>query len=97
MAEGINIKVIGVGGAGCNSVNNMFKEGLVWDDVDYIKLDEAELYQQQAKEIAAGTDIAVVVAGLGGHMGSRTTPLVIKDLKGSGAFVIAVTFMPFDF
>lgn len=53
--------------------------------------------QDDLREIAAGIDLAFVVACLGGGTGSGASPLLAKILKESGALVAAIVTKPFRY
>jgi cell division protein FtsZ len=44
-----------------------------------------------------GADIVFLIAGLGGATGTRVAPLVAREARAAGAFVVAVVTEPFAF
>lgn len=57
----------------------------------------AENELQALQQICAGTELVFLIAGLGGGTGTGLTPVLAKAAKESGALVIAMVTMPFDF
>ena len=47
--------------------------------------------------VCAGVDMIFLVAGLGGGTGSGATPIVARAARESGALVMALVTLPFDF
>src|SRR4030042_268878 len=76
------IKVVGVGGGGCNAVNRMIEARVAGDEiVDAIK----------------GADMIFVTAGMGGGTGTGAAPVVAEAAKETGALTVAVVTKPFAF
>ena len=49
------------------------------------------------KRLCVETDVVFVAAGLGRGTGTGVAPVVARAARESGAFVLALAFMPFDF
>jgi cell division protein FtsZ len=56
----------------------------------------AEGDREALKALCEGADIVFVVAGLGGGTGSGAAPVIAEIAKESGALVLAVVMLPFD-
>src|SRR6266702_4680512 len=89
------IKVIGVGGGGCNAVNRMIRaklEGVEFiaanTDLQALKLSQAPMKLQLG---------AKLTAGLGGGTGSGAAPVVASLASELGALSVAVVTKPFAF
>jgi len=129
--RGINIQVVGVGGAGCNSLQHIQKLGV--KNVDTIAIntdcahlksvharrkillggyltagngaggvpevgeDAAELSRDALKTVFRGTNIAFIIAGMGGGTGTGAAPVVAEIAKEAGAIVISVATSPFRY
>jgi cell division protein FtsZ len=57
----------------------------------------AENELQALQQICGGMELVFLIAGLGGGTGTGLTPVLAKAAKESGALVIAMVTMPFDF
>ncbi len=57
----------------------------------------AEAETQVLNELCAGTDLVVVVAGLGGGTGSGGAPVVARVAREKGALVLGLVVLPFEF
>lgn len=57
----------------------------------------AEADAPALRGLCQGADLVVVVAGLGGGTGSGTAPVVARLARESGALVLALVALPFDF
>lgn len=127
----INIKVVGVGGAGCNSLHHLQKLGIknietIAINTDYVHLKlihakrkillgghltrgngagglpelgmrAAELSRRELEAVFRGTQIAFVIAGMGGGTGTGAAPIVAEIAKEAGAIVISVATSPFRY
>jgi cell division protein FtsZ len=51
----------------------------------------------QLKGLCAGTEVVLIVAGLGGASGTRLSPLLARAAQASGALVLAFVTLPFEF
>lgn len=125
-----NIKVFGIGGAGCNAVTWLFNKGIQGATVYGMNTDALHLsitkaddkllvgkeltrglgcggYPAKGREAAkeslmeikkcvGGSDMAFILAGLGGGSGSGGAPVVAQVAKEAGSVVIGVVTMPFD-
>ncbi len=52
---------------------------------------------EKIRGLCAGADVVFVVAGLGGGTGTGAGPVVAKLAKESGALVLGITTLPFEF
>jgi cell division protein FtsZ len=52
---------------------------------------------EKMKAHAAGADIVFILAGLGGGTGTGAAPVLARQARESGALVLAIITMPFDF
>src|SRR6266496_48903 len=75
-----NIKIVGVGGGGTNTISRICEEGIVG----------AELYAA-----LQGADIIFVTCGLGGGTGTGGSGYVARLAKEMGALTVAVVTLPF--
>ncbi|MCL1938243.1 MAG: cell division FtsZ family protein [Candidatus Azobacteroides sp.] len=126
------IKVIGVGGGGCNAVNRMLKDGIEGVtfsacDTDYEALKQCEvpiqlhlgkaterviiestdpiIAKDAAKEslpdlqrfLNDGTKMVLVVAGMGGVVGTGAAPVVAQTAKERGLLTVGIVTIPFQF
>jgi cell division protein FtsZ len=125
----VAIRIIGVGGAGCNAVSSMTFD----EPGDYIALntDSQALNQCRVEKkvllgakrtrglsaggdpevarcaaeddwdalraLCSGADLVFVLAGLGGGTGTGAAPVLARAARESGALVLAVAALPFDF
>ena len=123
------IKVVGVGGGGCNAVANMYTEGVAGVTFAACNTDSKSLsINPVAKKIMLGkaglgagadpekgraeaeqsveelrklfqdsTQMAFVVAAMGGGTGTGAGPLVAKVAKDMGLLTIGIVTLPFYF
>jgi cell division protein FtsZ len=125
------IKVVGLGGAGCNAVGFAAQAGLAGVEflavnTNSLALDlcpapakfvlgagltrglgaggDPELGRAAAQEdvekirsFCAGADIVFLLAGLGGGTGTGAAPLFAQVARETGALVLALVTLPFDF
>ncbi|HNI43544.1 MAG: cell division protein FtsZ [Chitinophagales bacterium] len=126
------IKVIGVGGGGCNAVNHMFKLGIV--GVNYVvcntdsqALDQSpipirvqlgpgltegrgagsqpevgknatiESMDEIKRNLAGGTRMVFITAGMGGGTGTGGAPMVAKAARELGILTVGIVSSPFIF
>lgn len=126
-----SIRVLGVGGAGCQLLQEMVGEGLGGASLVAINTDakaladcalpekwllgsgtirglgcggDLDLGRAAAKEdveklklLCADTDLVFIIAGLGGGTGTGAAPVIAEAAHDSGALVVAVVTLPFDF
>ena len=57
----------------------------------------AEEDVEKIRKLCAGADVVFVVAGLGGGTGTGAGPVVARLAKESGALVLGITTLPFEF
>ena len=57
----------------------------------------AEEDAERLRQLCGGCDLLVVVAGLGGGTGSGAGPVIAQLARESGALVLALVALPFDF
>jgi len=57
----------------------------------------AEMDNAQIREFCTDTEIVFVVAGLGGGTGTGASPLIARIAQETGALVISLVTLPFDF
>ncbi|HNQ90644.1 MAG TPA: cell division protein FtsZ, partial [Verrucomicrobiota bacterium] len=57
----------------------------------------AEVESTLLRELTATADLVIVVAGLGGGTGSGAAPVLARIARESGALVLALVALPFDF
>jgi len=57
----------------------------------------AEADTQALNELCAGSDLIVVVAGLGGGTGSGAAPVLARVAREQGALVLGLVVLPFEF
>jgi cell division protein FtsZ len=57
----------------------------------------AEEDVERLRELCAGADVVCVVAGMGGGTGTGAGPVVARMAKESGALVLGIVTMPFEF
>jgi cell division protein FtsZ len=50
----------------------------------------------RVREMCRGRDVVLVVAGLGGRVGSEAAPMVVRAAKDTGATVFAFATLPFE-
>jgi cell division protein FtsZ len=65
-------------------------------DPDFARV-MAETEFEQMKELCKDADLLFIVAGLGGGTGTGVSPVLARAAKESGALVLAVVTMPFEF
>lgn len=123
------IKVVGVGGGGCNAVGNMFLEGMEGVTFAVCNTDskslsinpvtvkimlgkdghgagadpskgrsEAEQNVEQLRQLFSdSTQMAFIVAAMGGGTGTGAGPLVASIAKDMGLLTIGIVTLPFYF
>jgi cell division protein FtsZ len=125
------IKVIGVGGAGLQALEQIAQSGFAGLGYAVIHTDARRLAQSsigeklllgaerlrglsaggdpdvgqaaaeaeagKLRDICAGADLLIVVAGLGGGTGSGAAPVVARLAREQGTLVLALAVLPFDF
>ncbi len=125
----IVIRIVGVGGAGCNAVNSMARE----ESGDYVAINtdsqaldqcavpkkaligfkrtrglsaggDPEVGRAAAEDdldglraLCLGADLVFILAGMGGGTGTGAAPVLARAAKESGALVLALAALPFDF
>lgn len=105
-------RIFGIGGAGCNIVDQWsdltcprpLRIGRIEEkrelDLRLVSTDLSELCPDDAKLISqavAGSQLTVVVAGLGGTTGSCIAPYLLRQTKLHGGDCVAVYCRPFSF
>ena len=110
MEEQKVIKVIGAGGAGCNTVNQIIKKynpkniAFVAADTDIwslkqcqaeTKLDLKKAKESDVRSILAGSDLVIITAGMGGKTGSLITSIIARIARDMGILSLALVTMPF--
>lgn len=127
----LKIKVLGVGGAGCNAVTHLARESLAGVSLAALNTDAAALAtlppiqrvvlgaqsslglgtggdpergRAAAEEDAAairllcvGTDVVILIAGLGGGTGTGASPVIARIAQDCKALVLGIVLMPFEF
>jgi len=94
------IKVVGIGGAGCNAVNRMIDAGLKGVEFIAVNTDAQALLMSDAdeiEEVLRGSDMVFITAGEGGGTGTGGAPVVAEVAKQMGALTIGVVTRPFLF
>jgi cell division protein FtsZ len=125
------IKMIGIGGAGCNTIK--YSQGFGIEGVECIAVNTdaqvlrlsmaseklqigqnltqglgaggdpeigrkaAEESRDDIRDLLKDADMVFVTCGEGGGTGTGATPLIAEEAKNSGALVIAVVTMPFEY
>lgn len=105
------IKLIGVGKAGCKVVAQMaqtkfvgvdfilvsaeFPRRIPVEEVTYLPIND--IYCNEIKSKFIGTDMAIIVVGMGGRIGTRYAAEIAEIAKGTGALTIAIITKPFNF
>src|SRR5690242_4783096 len=127
----VRVKIIGLGGAGCNAVDQMVKTDLAelplalvhtharvlqqhsvpnrlliglnrthglgtGGDAELARV-MAENDREELVDLVKGNELIFIIAGLGGGTGTGIAPVLAKVAKESGALVIAIVTLPFDF
>ncbi len=126
----IQCRIIGVGNAGCNALEQMGRTGIV--GVGFLAVSTharalaqcgvsdklvlgnalrfglgtggdpaeghaaAEADEDRLRAACEGMDVVFVVAGLGGGTGGGAGPIIARLAKDTGALVLAVVTLPFD-
>ena len=94
------IKVVGVGGGGCNAVRNMYDEGIVDVNFAVCNTDSKSLSRSPipVKQLFTdGTQMVFVTAGMGGGTGTGAAPVVAGVAKSMGLLTIGIVTIPFYF
>eukprot|EP00903_Cladosiphon_okamuranus_P015742 g14530.t1 len=84
-------------GARTMTIGNTITRGLGAGGVPDIGRRAADESRQQIADIAAGTDLVFVTAGMGGGTGSGAAPVVAEVAKEAGALTVGVVTKPFSF
>ncbi|CAM9181451.1 unnamed protein product [Scytosiphon promiscuus] len=84
-------------GARTMTIGNTITRGLGAGGVPDIGRRAADESRQQIADIAAGTDLVFVTAGMGGGTGSGAAPVVAEVSKEAGALTVGVVTKPFSF
>ena len=131
IARGPVIKVLGIGGAGCNAAAHLAAAGFT--AVDYVAINTdvaalgecslatkhqmgaaltrglgagsdpdvgraaAEADAEALRELCSGAQVVLILAGLGGGVGTGAAPILAQLAKESGALVLAAVTLPFEF
>ncbi len=100
------ITLIGAGGAGCRILDRIIAFGIqgvkiVASDSDSASLNACnsphKIQPEDIKSCVEGSDLVLVLAGMGGSTGSGIAPSIVEAAKSSGALVVAVVTKPFGF
>ena len=100
------ITLIGAGGAGCRILDRIIASGIqgvktVASDSDTASLSACnsphKVQPDGIKSCVEGSDLVLVLAGMGGSTGSGVAPSIAEAAKSSGALVVAVVTKPFGF
>lgn len=104
------IKLIGVGNTGCKLVSQMARNGLngadfilVNSDFNYKTIKEAtyitvdEINRNELTNIFKETNMVIIVAGMGGRIGTKYTGEIAEIAKATGALTIGIVTKPFNF
>src|SRR3982750_218553 len=100
------IKVMGVGGAGCNAINRMVEAGLAGvelaaanSDAQVLRKCQAHISTQLGEDPGrgAGADLVFVPTGRGGATGTGGGPVVARLAKELGALTVGIVTRPFEF
>ena len=97
------IKVIGVGGGGCNAVNRMLETNLQGVEYIAVNTDTQALGKCNAEtldvtaDMIEGTDMVFITAGMGGGTGTGAAPIIAKAAKDMGILTVGVVTKPFKF
>ena len=95
------IKVIGVGGAGCNAVNYMFNEKIEGCsfyvcNTDLQSLNAALEAKDKIEKVVMTeeTRMLFITAGMGGGTGTGAAPVIAEMAKSKGILTVAVVTIP---
>src|SRR6185295_14989973 len=107
------IKVVGVGGGGCNAVSRMSQEKIPGVQLVAVNTDgqalmhigadpkrgmqAAEESRDDLKEAIRGAEMVFVTSGMGGGTGTGASPIVAEVARETGALTIGVVTRPFSF
>ena len=99
------IKVVGVGGGGCNAVRNMYLDKVGGVTYAVMNTDSQSLSRSPCEEsfedirklLSDGTKMVFVTAGMGGGTGTGAAPLVAGIAKEMGLLTVGVVTIPFYF
>jgi len=94
------IKVVGVGGGGCNAqvrVGDKLTRGLGSGGDPGVGRGAAEESADDLYSILKGADMVFITAGIGGGTGTGASPIVAQAAREIGALTIGVVTRPFTF
>ena len=92
---GAKIKVVGLGGAGCNAITRMVREQIRGVEFIAMNTDSQQLALTEASvRLQLGERLT---RGMGGGTGTGSAPVVSEIAKANGALTIAIVTKPFTF
>lgn len=106
------LKVLGLGGLGSSIVEQVAGKGMEGAAINvenvqikYRGLDGgpdlgrawANAHTKAIERYLMGSDVVVIIAGMGGMMGTGAAPVVARASRGLGAWTIAIVTTPFSF
>jgi cell division protein FtsZ len=78
-------------------VNDFFTKGVWADDSYYKGAEVVSEFKSKIKDILLGAHLVIIVAGLGGGVGTHASPVIAELAREMGVLVTAVVSMPFRF
>ena len=91
----VNIKVIGVGGAGNNVVNRMIESGVGGVEFVVVNTDKQDLNKSKCpNKLQIGEKLT---GGMGGGTGTGAAPIVADLAHEAGILTVGVVTKPFKF
>ena len=91
------IKVIGVGGGGCNAVNFMYNEGIKGANPEIGEQAALESIEDIKRALEGNTQMVFITAGMGGGTGTGAVPVIAKQAKDMGILTVAIVTTPFNY
>ena len=76
--------------------NKASRAGNGSDGADVIAIMAAEEQLPRLKSLCSGADVILIIAGLGGGLGTSLSAVVSAAAREAGAFVLAIVALPFD-
>src|SRR5216117_1901796 len=99
-----NIKIVGIGGGGCNTIDRLVESGIVGAELFAANTDAQHLLVIRSPHKLLlgrrvtrghGADMVFITCGLGGGTGTGGAPVLAQLAKEAGALTIAICTFPF--
>ena len=97
----LSVKLIGVGGCGCNTLKRLAEGPDINVDLIIVDSDDAMVFANgfdgEFRESLLDADMVFVLAGMGGRFGAENASLIAQAARSKGAAVVGFGVMPFSY